>query len=269
MAGEKTLRILSLLPAATEIVYSLGLEKYLVGGYSGRRVFHIKEGLLRKLRPNLILTQDLCEVCAVGFNQVKKAARALKSSNQELRIISLEPQSVEDILQNILTVGKATGSRQQAQKVVINLKKRIENCKLQVENFTKPKVCVVEWLDPLMIAGHWVPEMVGLAGGENLIAKPGQKSKILTLHQIVASKPDILIISPCAFDIDRTIIEKELISKIGNALGEAARIVIVDGNSYMTRPGPRIVDGIEILAEILHPDIFPRKYTKKDWVEFK
>lgn len=257
------LRILSLLPAATDIVYLLGLEKYLVGtSYS----IHLDTNMLKKLRPNLILTQKLCKICAVEFNEVKRAARILDG---DTKIISLEPESVEDILQNILTVGEITGGRQQAGQVVKKLKKRIENLKFKIENSHKPKVCVLEWLDPLMVAGHWIPEMVEVAGGVNVISEPGEKSKIVKLYQIIQSKPDILVISPCGFDIKRTIIEKSLIVKLINKLGKISGVYLIDGNSYMTRPGPRIIDGIEILSEILHPDIFPRRYTKRDWIKFR
>lgn len=297
------LRILSLLPAATEIVYLLGLEKYLVGvshecdyppeakkkpkvTYSevtnamssreidkrvknlvhrGPGVFHIKEGVLKKLRPNLILTQELCEFCAVGFNQVRRAARILDS---DVKIISLEPKSVSDILENILLVGEATGSRQQARKVVAGLKSRLLRI-TRNDSRKHPRVLVIEWLDPIMVAGHWVPEMVNLAGGVNLISEAGQKSKSIKVHQINTNNPDMLIISPCGFDIKRTSQERFMINdlrlKINN---KNLKTYLIDGNAYITRPGPRIIDGIEILAEIIHPEIFKKQHTNLDWREF-
>lgn len=277
------MRILSLLPAATEIVYLLGLEKYLVGvshecdwppqaqkkpkvTFSGQGVCHIKERAFKKLSPNLILTQELCEVCAVGFNQVKKAARILDG---QTKIISLEPESVEDILENIMLIGEVTGSRQEARRVVEKLKKRLKIYDLRFKKLKKrPNVLVIEWLEPLMVAGHWIPQMIELAGGENLITKPGQKSNIITIHQMLSSNPDILIISPCGFDIERTKKERIKINDLRFKI-KTPKVFLVDGNSYMTRPGPRIIDGIEILSEILHPDIFLRRYTKKDWMEFR
>ncbi len=293
------MRILSLLPAATEMVYLLGLEKSLVGvshecdfpaeakkkpkitissvgssmssrqidkqvrklAHRGPGVFHIKEEVLKKLKPDLILTQEICEVCAVGFSEVKKAARILEG---EVKIVSLEPESVNDILENIRLVGKLGDKEKEAEKIVKNLKNRIENLKQVIGKFTKPKICVVEWLDPLMIAGHWVPEMVGKAGGENLISKREEKSKAINIHQIKQIKPDVLVISPCGFDIYRTIKEIDLVEKLARSVG-VKKIVLMDGNSYMTRPGPRIVDGIEILAEIFYPDIFRRKHSQKAW----
>ena len=279
------MRILSLLPAATEMVYSLGLEKYLVEdpkitsspisnamtsleidmavkklGHRGNGVFHIDQQKLKQLKPDLILTQELCEVCAVSFNQVKKSARILDSN---VKIISLEPESVEDILENILLIGETTGSRQQARKVIKNLKNRLKIIDLRLKNLkNKPKVLVIEWLDPLMVAGHWVPQMVEMAGGEMLITKRGEKSRRINQAQLKIN-PDIVIIAPCGFDIKRTIKEKHLIRK------NFSKVYLMDGDSYLTRPGPRIVDGIEILSEILYPEIFSRKHSKVDWVPFK
>ncbi len=297
------IRILSLLPAGTEIVYLLGLEKYLIGisddcdfpsqvkklprvteclidqnltskeiddkvkilQHQGINISHLDQNILKDLRPNLILTQDICSVCAVSYTQVKKAARIL---DRETKIISLEPESVEDILDNILLIGESTGSRQQAQKVVKKLKKRIENCKLKIKNSkTRPRVLVIEWLEPVMVAGHWVPEMVVKAGGEMLITKPGEKSYTINLAQIKLD-PGVLIISPCGFDIERTLKERKVIEDITQHFNNV-RIYLVDGDSYMTRPGPRIVDGIEILSEIFYPEIFKRKYSYKSWVEYK
>lgn len=298
------LRILSLLPAATEIVYLLGLEKYLVGvsddcdsppqvkkiprvteclidqnltskeidkkvktlQHQGVNVSHLDENLLRDLKPNLILTQDICPVCAVSYTQVQKVARILDSN---VKIISLEPESIEDILDNILLLGEVSGKNFKAKEVVESLKKRMEDCKLKIKNLLKPKVLVVEWLDPIMVAGHWTPQMVQLAGGINLLTILGEVSKKIAKSSIKSSDPDILIISPCGFDIQRTLKERKLIYQITNSLPKKIKKYLVDGNSYMTRPGPRIIDGIEILAEIIHPQIFPRGYTKKDWIELK
>ena len=298
------LRILSLLPAATEIVYLLGLEKYLVGvsdncdyppqakslpkvtecqidnnltsrqidekvkslGHRGINVSHLDEVRLKELKPNLILTQDICQVCAVSYTQVQRAARVLDG---DTKIISLEPESVEDILDNILLIGEKTGKDKKAKKVLRNLKERLKNLdsKFMIHDSPKPKVLVVEWLDPIMIAGHWVPEMVEKAGGEMLITKVGEKSHTINLTQMKLN-PDILIFSPCGFDTQRTLKERKVIKKIVKHF-KNAKVYLVDGNSYMTRPGPRIVDGIEILAEILQAEVFLRKHSKKDWMEFK
>lgn len=319
----KSLRILSLLPAATEIIYLLGLEKYLVGVshecdwppevkkkpkvtysevtnamssreidkrvknlvHKGPGVFHIKEGVLKKLRPNLILTQELCEVCALtpfvilrsGVTKDLKFKRAESrdssriARNDNFTLISLEPESVEDILQNILLIGELSGKNKESSTIVNKLKKRLEklNSRFLIHNSPRPKVLVIEWLDPIMVAGHWVPQMVKLAGGINLISKTGEKSKRIKVHQIIASRPDILVISPCGFDIDRGLKERFMINDLRLMIGnKKTKFYLVDGNSYMTRPGPRIIDGIEILSEIIHPEIYPRRYTKRDWVKF-
>ncbi|MBI3309135.1 MAG: ABC transporter substrate-binding protein [Candidatus Melainabacteria bacterium] len=306
------LRILSLLPAATEMVYLLGLEKYLVGvsddcdfppqvkklpklteclidqnltskeidkkvknlKHQGINVSHLDEEMLKDLKPDLILTQDICPVCAISYTQVKKAARIL---DYDTKIISLEPESIEDILENIKVVGEFGGRKKEAVRVIEELRKRLDKVKRKIatgrtkwyipRNDSR-KVLVIEWLDPIMIAGHWAPEMVEKAGGVNLVTKPGERSKIITINQIKVLKPDILIISPCGFDIDRTFKEKELISRIVRGIKGIRGAYLIDGNSYMTRPGPRIIDGIEILSEILHPQVFLRKHTKKDWRRF-
>ena len=229
-------------------------------GHRGPGVFHIKERLLKKLKPNFILTQELCEVCAVGFNQVKKAARVLDG---DVKIISLEPEGVEDILENIQTVSQYTDREEIANKKILSLRSRMTRVssrlcsnknilRLSKAHGEVPKVLVIEWLDPFMIAGHWVPKMVELSGGKNLISKRGERSKIVTIDQMKSINPDILIISPCGFDIQRTIQEKELIDDLRLKINDKnLKIFLIDGNAYMTRPGPRIVDGIERLCAII------------------
>lgn len=282
------MRILSLLPAATEIVYLLGLEKYLVWdpkltsssisnamtsleidmavkrlGHRGNGVFHIDQKKVKELKPDLILTQELCSVCAISFTEIEKAARILDS---DVKIISLEPESVEDILENILLVGKVTNRLKVARKLVTRFKARIKKLITRNKKTNKrPKVLVVEWLDPLMVAGHWVPEMVEIAGGQMLITKRGEKSRRIKQAQLNLN-PDILIIAPCGFDIVRTIQESKLIDDLRLKINDKkTKDYLMDGNAFLTRPGPRIVDGIEILAEILHPEIFKRKHTKNNW----
>lgn len=297
------MRILSLLPAATEIIYLLGLEKNLVGvtddcdypkeakklpkvteclspnylsskeidekvkklGHMGLSIAHLDQDLLKKLNPDLILTQDICSVCAISYSEIKKAARILES---DAKIISLEPESIEDIFQNILLVGEYTESRARSRKIVQQLRKRLQilNSTLSTLNSPKPKVLVIEWLDPIMIAGHWAPEMVERAGGACLLSKKGQKSVCVSLEQLKSLDPDIVIIAPCGFSISRTLKEKLLINKINYQLGPSNyKLALVDANSYLTRPGPRVVDGIEIFSEIFFPKIFPKRHSVKDW----
>ncbi len=325
------MRILSLLPAATEIIYLLGLEKYLVGvshecdfpkqalklpkitsspvsndlssleinnevaklKHKGSGVFHIDEQKLRHVKPNLILTQELCDVCAISWTQVKKASKilssvipenivsqgssidsgsqAIRNDNFSLQIISLEPESIKDILENILLIGEFSRRSQESKKIVASLKKRLKNLDSRLKTVVtyKPKVLIIEWLDPLMVAGHWVPEMVEKAGGINLITTKGQKSYPIIIDQIVKSAPDILIFAPCGFDIKRTLKEKVLIKKITKKLPTTNyQLYLMDGNAYLTRPGPRIIDGMEIFSEIFHPHISPKKHSFNDWIDF-
>lgn len=317
------LRIVSLLPAATEMVYALGLGKHLVGvsddsdfpevvrslpkvvttslpaglssGEIDRRVreakhrgigiFHVDQKLLGKLSPTLILSQELCEVCAIGTAEIRKAAWVL---NHPVRTISLEPDSISDILENIRMIGSLTGKEKEAEVLVRNLEKRVERVRHIVTarpqsgeavsmseiasaspRNDKPRVLIMEWLDPIMVAGHWVPEMIEKAGGVSLLCRPGDFSKRITWQEVLNADPDILIIAPCGFDIDQAKKEiKSITSKKGYGSLKAVRskqVYYIDGNAYLTRPGPRIVDGIEILAEIFYPKIFTRKHSEKDW----
>lgn len=307
------LRIISLLPAATEIIYLLGLEKFLVGvsracnypkdasflpkitstsitnslsskqindkvlqrKHSGQGVFHLDEKVLKELKPNLILTQEICEVCAVSWTEVKKAARVLESGimNNEsgLKIVSLEPESIEDILENILLVGEVCNKRDKASEEVSKLKERLRNIELRLKQLTggnKKKVLMVEWLEPLMVAGHWVPEMVEKAGGVNVKTKVGDKSYTIKMEEIVESIPDLVTFAPCGFNIERTLREKNLINDFIATVGlDKTKYYLLNGDAYLTRPGPRIIDGVEILAEILHQKVFRRERSIKDWRE--
>lgn len=298
-------RIISLLPAATEMVYLLGLGQSLVGvsedcdfpqvikripslttavltdklssgqidqrvrklAHQGQSVFHLDQLKLQELKPDLVLSQELCSVCALPAAAVAKAAREIKS---DFKTLSLESESVGDIFNNIRTVAKFTRRQKAASKSIKQLKFRLSKIKLQTQKqLNKPTVLIIEWLDPLMVAAHWVPEMVELAGGKMLIGKKGKKSEPVTWSQIIKANPDILILAPCGFSIKRTKKELGLIIKnpqFGQLTAyQSNQVYLVDGNAYLTRPGPRIVDGIEILAEIFYPRIFKRSYKQRDW----
>jgi iron complex transport system substrate-binding protein len=299
------MKIISLLPAATEIVYLLGLQKSLVGisfdsdfpasivglpkvsstvippdlsskaidrlvrksKHQGQSIFHIDEKLLTELQPDIILTQELCPVCAPSFSNVQKAARILHADTM---IISLEPHSISDVFMNMRTVAEYTGSREKAERIIGLLQKRLDTVQSKVSSIKiKPTVAVIEWFDPIMIAAHWVPEMVELAGGDNLFAKPGEKSREIEWEKIVTADPEVIILAPCGFSIERAEKEINLFTKRKGFKNVRAlkskNIYYVDGNAYMTRPGPRIIDGVEILTEILHPEVFERKYNNIDW----
>ncbi len=302
------MRIVSLLPSATEIVYALGLGEDLVAVshdcdypldvrnkmrltsidiepsfassreinewvmgklHRGTSIYHIDQQLLKKANPELVLTQELCEVCAPSFNDVRAAVKILDG---EPKIVSLEPTSLEGIMENILTVGDVTAQSLEAEQVVSSLRKRIgkiANAAQRVKQ--KPRVLCLEWLDPFFNAGHWVPEMVETAGGIDVTGRLHKPSVRIEWSQIVGYDPDIVILMPCGFDLPRTVSEsKALKSAEGWSKLRAVKsgmVFAVNGSAYFNRPGPRIVDGLGILAEILHAEIFrdlapPESYTR-------
>jgi iron complex transport system substrate-binding protein len=288
------MRICSLLPSSTEIVYALGLGDHLVGvthecdyppeaatkphvtesildpdrlssleidhrvsasvGQHGS-IYHLKEDLLRELKPDLILTQELCQVCAVSYSEVREAAKVLHG---ETKIVSLEPNTLSEVLDTILVVGELTGREAEAQTRVSELRDRIERVRQRVAGTTAPRVHAMEWLDPPYSPGHWVPEMVQIAGGREVLGQSGQKSRRLTGTEIVDAAPEVIILMPCGFSLERTLKEFDRTpmfegwSQLPAVLNR--QVYAVDGSSYFNRCGPRLVDGIEILSEILHPE---------------
>lgn len=296
------MRICSLLPSSTEIIFALGLEENLVGvthecdyppearrkpvivnsilkekeelssacideivsrsRSEGKSVYLIDSKRLSEMKPDLIITQGLCDVCAVSENQVTEVCEVLEGSPE---ILSLEPGTVGEIMDSILLLGEVTQTKEKASELVEGLRKRIEAVekKLSDERY-RPGVFCLEWLDPPYAAGHWVPEMVKTAGGEPLISKAGEPSFKTSWDEILDSSPDYLIIMPCGFDIEKTLDGIEEITS-GIRQWHALRAVkkghcyIVDANSYFSRPSPRIVDGIELLAGIIHSDTFTQR----------
>jgi len=291
------IRIASLLPSATEIVCALGLEENLVGithecdfpasvagkpqltaskisheTMSSREIDHavraqldghgsiydLNEQLLKELNPDLIITQELCDVCAVSYKTVEKAARMYVADAQ---VVSLEPNTIGDIFENIKTVGALTGTSARAEEVVANLHDRLDKIAGKTENLKiRPKVFMLEWLEPPFAPGHWTPEQVEIAGGNALLGEPGKRSVTTTYGEIFESKPEIMVLIPCGYytaDILRQLENTQFpadwreIPAIRN--GE---IWALDATSYFSRPGPRVVDGVEILAKIFHPEIF-------------
>lgn len=293
------MKIASLLPSCTEIAYALGLGDNIVGvshecdfpeqakskpaltktrinphkrSYEidrdvlkivkqGLSVYDIEEYKLKELNPDVILTQDQCEVCAVSLKDVQQA---VNKSICNAKIISLQPETLQNILNDIITIGKQTYKEQEAQELINNLKSRINYIKSKTEYLTnKPKVCVIEWIEPIMVAGNWVPEMIEIAGGINLIGKHGKHSKKINLKQILEHQPDKIIIAPCGFKVYQTmndidfLIEKPEWNQL-NAV-KNNEVYIIDGNAYLNRPSQRIVDTLEIMASIIHPELFIEK----------
>src|SRR6059036_4106205 len=293
------MRIVSLLPSATEICFALGLGDDVVGVspecdfpravrekpvvshglleyegktsretsrmvgeriVSGGALYQVDESALRSSRADLILTQGLCNVCAPTLGDVKDIARHLPRTPA---IESFDPHRMEDVLENVLRVGRACGIEDRASEVVAVLQERIDRVAERASTaVARPKTVCLEWLDPLFLGGHWVPEMVGLAGGVDVLGRAGEKSRRVERHEVVTASPDVAVLMPCGFDLDRT--RKEASVLTGTRwwtdlpAARADRAWIVDGSSYFNRPGPRLVDGLEILAYIVQPDLFPK-----------
>ena len=297
------MRICSLLPSNTEIVYALGLGDSLVGVthecdypeavkskavitssvvdseelgsqeihsaisgliHGGSSIYHLSDEALRQAKPDLILTQELCDVCAVSYKEVKAAARILEG---DARVVSLEPNRLGDILDNIELVGELTGRNQESRRVVASLRGRIDAvASVASQAQTRPRVLCMEWLDPVFVAGHWVPEMVELAGGEDGLGTVGEPSIQVEWDHIVSYAPEIIVLMPCGFVIPRVFqeLEKVRFPKVWEELPvvRQGRVFVVDGSSYFNRPGPRIADGLEILAQIIHPELFTGPRSK-------
>ncbi len=288
-------RIVSLLPSSTEILCALGLREHLVGvshecdypaaviglptltepkldphGLGGEidarvrqivqeglSVYRIKTDILRSLQPDLIVTQDQCDVCAVSLPEVEDAVRCFLTP--DVRVVSLKPQRLGDIWEDIRQVARATGREDAAEEVVRGLKRRLWKLEQQTRHRPRPRVACIEWTEPLIAAGNWVPELLTIAGGAYDLTGAGEHSPVMTWDALVAYQPDVLILMPCGFPIAQTQREMSALRAVPqwNALPavKTHQVFIIDGNAYLNRPGPRIVESAEILAEILHPDV--------------
>lgn len=287
-------RIVSFLPSATEIIYLLGSQDILLGvthqcNYPNEAknkpqviksvfnsesmtslqieekiqelsrlqndVFLINYELLKKIQPDLIISQGLCDVCSPHNKEIDKAIQFL---NNKPDTLVLDPHTVDDIIQNIMDIAHSIGKEHKGLEIKDSLIKRIE--KISTSKNKKPKVICLEWIDPLYLCGHWVPQMVEIAGGINGISKIGQRSHKIELSQISQFDPDILIMMPCGFDIDKILGEYGSLQKNHewNSLKavQDGMVFAVDALSYFSRPSPRIITGIEILSKIINPDSF-------------
>ena len=302
-------RIVSLIASATEIVCALGFEKDLVGrshecdypppvkllpvctspkfnveGTSyeidqrvkailqdALSVYRVDANLLEELRPTHIITQSQCEVCAVSLKDVEQAVCELTSSNPI--IVSLEPNALRDVWADIKRVGKALDSEDRAESLVARLQSGISEI-MQKAGSVKihPTVACIEWIDPLMAGGNWMPELIEMAGGINLFGEAGKHSPWMTWDELSATDPDIIIVSPCGFDIDRTVDEMALLTSKPGWPGlkavRAGRVIVADGNQYFNRPGPRLLESLEILAEAFHPDTFDFQHEGRGWIRY-
>lgn len=303
---NQNLRIVSLIPSATEILAALGLTDAIVGRshecdyppeiqerpvctearlntsapsaeihnevndilQSALSIYKIKTDVLEKLQPTHILTQDQCDVCAVSLQDVEKAVASLTHSQPQ--IISLQPNVLSDIWADIDRVADALGV--DSLRIVEDLQARIKICEQKTHGLSameRPTVACIEWIDPLMTAANWIPELVTSAGGQSLFSVTGKPSPRLTWETLVATNPDVIIFMPCGFDLNRTRQEAMLLIQHPEWQNlhsvQTGRVYVTDGNSYFNRPGPRLVDSQEILAEILHPEIFEYGYKGTGW----
>jgi len=217
-------------------------------------IYALDADLLAKLSPDLILTQGLCDVCAVSMSLVEEAASTLKS---EPEIISLNPTSLGDVLEDAARIGEALGRGKETSEKIAALTERLVRVEEAVAGLPRPRLGCIEWLDPPFSAGHWVPEMARLAGGEELFSGPGEPSARLSWDEVFGAAPEVLILMPCGFGVERTIQEARALPEMPGWDGLPAvkngRVWAVDANSYFSRPAPRLVEGVEILAHVLHP----------------
>ena len=289
------MRLVSFLPSATEILYELGVgdnvfavthecnypaeaktkprvihssfdpqkmssqeidNRVIELVTSGKDIYILDEQVLKKANPDLIIAQGICEVCSPYTREIDKALSLLGGKSE---VLVLDPKNLDEILENVIQVGNKVSKQEQARDFVAKLQKRIDNIK-NTSKISRPKVMCIEWLDPLFTAGHWVPQMVEIAGGTNGISSTGEKSRRIQIDEITTFDPDIIILMPCGFDINRTILEYEKLYEDSKWKKIKAvrngEIYAVNANEYFSKPGPRTVAGLEILAKIIHPDTF-------------
>src|SRR6266550_1812250 len=291
-------RIVSFLPAATEITYALGAGADLVGrshecdyppevrslpvvskpalpldGLSqkeidravaarlatGESLYQVDEKLLDELHPDLVLTQDLCQVCAPSGNEL---SRALREMSRPPEVLWLTPRNVAEIEQNIAAIGEATGRQDVAQKLIASNQERIRKVVAAVSHAPRRRVAFLEWTEPLFCAGHWVPEMVDAAGGEDPLGQPASDSRRITWDDVAAFEPELIIVAPCGYGLEAATAVARRLPRITDA-----EVYAVDANAYFARPGPRVAEGIELLAHLFHPDLFAWPHQHRPWAK--
>jgi iron complex transport system substrate-binding protein len=291
-------RIVSFLPAATEITYALGAGEDLVGrshecdyppqvrslpvvskpalpleGLSqneidravathlatGESLYRVDEVLLDELHPDIVFTQDLCQVCAPSGNEL---GRALNEMSQPPQVLSLTPRNMAEIAENILAIGDVTGRNQAARQLVEESQDRIHRVVAAVADAPRRCVTFLEWTEPLFCGGHWVPEMVTAAGGEDPLGQPGADSQRITWDDVAASEPEMIIVAPCGYGLKEAIEVARRLPRITDA-----EVYAVDANAYFARPGPRVAEGVELLAHIFHPDRFTWPHQHQPWAK--
>lgn len=311
MGSNEDLRIVSLLPGLTELVCKLGLKENLAGrshecdypediahvpvltapkypstvnknsrdihqsvtellrqGLSVYRVFAEK---LAELKPDIILTQDHCEVCAVTFNDLKTAAETFL--DKETEIISVSPANLNEIFDSFIMISNALGKPKKGLLLIEKLQSRFQDIQHKLMNRVKPSVVAIEWMDPLMTGGNWMPELIEIAGGRNQLSEKGKHSPWTCMEKLLDADPDILLILPCGYTIPKTLSEIKLLTQKKNwprlKSVKENQVYILDGNSYFNRSGPRLLESVEILTQVLHPDLFEPTLHHKGWIHFE
>ncbi|MCW5830982.1 MAG: ABC transporter substrate-binding protein [Labilithrix sp.] len=288
------MRVVSLLPSATEMVCALGAEAELVGvshecdfpedvrdrpvltsariAPSGSSkaidaavrdvvrdalsIYAIDEPKLAALAPDVIVTQDLCEVCAVSLDDVRRAVARL-ARREAVDVVSLRPTRLQHVWADIETVAKALGRAERGEEVRRELEARVSAVAARAARATsRPRVVSIEWLDPIMLGGTWMPELIELAGGVAVGARAGEPAPTVSTSELAALAPDVVLVKPCGFSIARTMEERGLVESIAAAVGHDARVYVSDGNAFFNRPGPRLVESLEIMAACVHPHLF-------------
>jgi iron complex transport system substrate-binding protein len=285
------MRIVSLVPSATEMLFALGvgdevaavthecdfppealdlprISRDLIGPglppgemdrvvreltLEGRSIYELDEHMVQALQPDLIVTQALCTVCAVSIDDVRAIADRFDPPPD---VIALDPQTLGEVLGNVRTLAQATDTKDAGVALVEEAARRIDAVRLAVRGAQPVTVAALEWLDPVYSAGHWTPQLIEYAGGLDVLGLPGEHSETRTWDEVAAAAPEVVVIMPCGYDAGRGLEEAEEFADELEALG-ARRIVAVDAAAYFSRPGPRLVDGLELMAHILHPDRVP------------
>lgn len=217
---------------------------------AGRAIYELDEELLADLRPDLIVTQALCAVCAVSYDDVRAVAERLDSRP---RVIALDPHTVGEVLGDAGTLSEAIGSPDSGSAFVRDAAGRIDAVREAVDGAARPRVVALEWLDPVFVAGHWTPQLIDYAGGEDVLGAAGERSETRTWDEVGAARPDLAVVMPCGYDLERAGQEARAHGADLADIG-AGQVVAVDAAAYFSRPGPRIVDGLELLAHLLHPE---------------
>jgi iron complex transport system substrate-binding protein len=286
------MRIVSLVPHATELLFALGLGGDVVAvthecdhptaalelprvtrdrlpaglgpgeidaavrerTQAGEAIYELDVELLHELAPDLIVTQALCPVCAVSFDDVEKLAAEMDPAPE---VVALDPTTLGESMADIRTVARATGAHQAAVALVARQRARVDAVRAAVKGArTRPRVAAIEWFDPVFVAGHWTPQLVELAGGEDVLGLAGEHSEQTTWEVVAAARPDVVVCMPCGYDAPRAHLEATLFAHELRRVG-AGTVVAVDAAATFSRPGPRLVDGLELLAHVLHPELVP------------